>query len=313
MPIELRPVSRRRFLSGTLVGGLALLASRGRSWADSPPPVDPNRLALLSDIHVNAEPGTIIRGVNMADHLRQAVDQVLKGAAPGGLPSRAIVNGDCAHLDGKPGDYATIGRLVEPLAKAGVPVVMAPGNHDDRDQFLAAFPDAKDKPNTVVEAVDHKHVVSFDAPRARVVVLDSLDVVNQTAGKLGEGQVDWLAKMLDASPDKTTLLFVHHHPEQHIKHKDFPGVTDTPALMDVILKRKQVKALFYGHTHEWERFEFEGLHLVNLPTVSYVFGEGQPSAWVDCQLGQSGATLTLRCVKPNGATDGEKVELKWRS
>jgi hypothetical protein len=54
MPITLPPITRRHFLRGTLTAGVvAALSPRFLSAADAPP-TDPHRLALLSDIHIDA-------------------------------------------------------------------------------------------------------------------------------------------------------------------------------------------------------------------------------------------------------------------
>ena len=50
MPIQLPPISRRRFLAGSLAAGAGMLLPR-RLLADDVP-VDPNRFALLADTHV---------------------------------------------------------------------------------------------------------------------------------------------------------------------------------------------------------------------------------------------------------------------
>ena len=80
----------------------------------------------------------------------------------------------------------------------------------------------------------------------------------------------------------------------------------------MLLPRRQAKALFFGHTHDWTVREREGLHLVNLPPTAYVFFEGKPSGWVDLRLGEAGGVLELRCLDRNHRQHGERVELAWR-
>ena len=55
-----------------------------------------------------------------------------------------------------------------------------------------------------------------------------------------------------------------------------------------------------------------GLHLVNLPPVSYVFKDGEPSGWVHAMLEQDGMSLALRCIDPKHKLHGQSVALKWR-
>jgi hypothetical protein len=105
---------------------------------------------------------------------------------------------------------------------------------------------------------------------------------------------------------------VHHNP-QFDENAKIGGLKDTAALLDVLSPRAQAKALFFGHTHRWshERTE-DGLHLVNLPAVAYVFDPEQPSGWVDCLLGKSGATLELHTIDPGHRQQGQRIAMKWR-
>jgi hypothetical protein len=75
VPIHLPPISRRRFLAG----GAAALAS-GLStrfgWADAPAG-DPHYFALISDIHISADPEESSRGVTMTDNFRRVADEII--------------------------------------------------------------------------------------------------------------------------------------------------------------------------------------------------------------------------------------------
>lgn len=316
MPISLIP-SRRRFLAASLAAGAGLLLNSRRALAA--PEFDPDRIALLSDTHVNADPAKVERGINMAQHLQKAVGDILDLGKASRMPAAAIINGDCAHLHGKAADYATLLGLLRPLADAGLPIHCAMGNHDDRDQFRKTIPYEKFGPGAADPSVMPRHLLTLRTPRADWVILDSLDKVNATPGVIGEAQLAWLKATLDARKDRNVLVMVHHDPylpapatRPTTRPVKISGITDTPALMDVLLPRRQVKALFFGHTHVWSQKQVDGLHLVNLPACAYVFGKAQPSAWTDCRLSAGGATLELRCIDPNHARQGERVELKWR-
>jgi predicted phosphodiesterase len=83
--------------------------------------------------------------------------------------------------------------------------------------------------------------------------------------------------------------------------------------MDLLLSRRHVKAWIYGHSHAWEVKEQDGLHLVNLPPVAYIFQPERPNGWVELELGESAATLQLRTLDPQHALAGQTVELAWRA
>ena len=299
MPISLPPISRRHFLTGSLAAGASILV-HGASRAAAP--ADPHRFALFSDTHIAEDQSVISRNTNMAQNLAQAVKEVQSLDVP---PASVLVDGDCAFLSGTRGDYATLVELLRPLREGGVPVHLALGNHDHRGRFWEALPREADKPPAVAE----KHVLVIESPRANFVLLDSLDETNKTPGVLGETQLAWLGKKLDEHAGKPALVFVHHNPDDKPKPS---GLTETKALLDLLVPRKHVKALVFGHTHNWAITEREGLHLVNLPPVAYPFAAGKPNGWVDLKLAERGAVMELHCIDPQHAQHGQTVELVWR-
>lgn len=300
MPILLPPLSRRHFLAGAVATGAGLAA--GWSRGDDALAVDPHRIALFSDTHVAADPKRVTNMVNTADNMRQAALEMAK-LAP--RPQIGIVSGDLALLKGEPGDYGTFLELLGPLRKAGLPVQLLLGNHDHRANFWAAVPPG-DKAERPVES---RHVAVVELERANLFLLDSLDKTNVTPGTLGEEQLAWLAKALDARPDKPAIVIGHHN----VDMKAMPaGLIESTAFVDLIRERKQVKAYVFGHTHVWQLTERDGIHHVNLPPVAYVFKKELPSGWVDLRLEPDGATLELRCIDPTHAQHGKKVKLAWR-
>jgi 3',5'-cyclic AMP phosphodiesterase CpdA len=307
MPIHLPPISRRKFLAGSLATGAGLMASSWLRSAEIGATLDPNRVALLSDTHIDANVAKLGREINMADHLRQACAEVVK-LDP--LPGNLLVNGDFAFNSGEAGDYATAVELIKPVREAGVPVHIGLGNHDNRERFWAGLKD-EHKPDAPMK---EKHVAVIDTPRARWILLDSLNETLEVRGHCGEQQLKWLAETLDADKSKPALVMVHHNPEIGDAAGKKGGLADTEALLSLLSARKQAKALFYGHSHRWTHDRRDdGLHLVNLPANAYVFAPEQPSAWVDTRVEDSGATLELRCLDPKHPWSGQKVTLEWRN
>lgn len=299
MPLHLTP--RRDFLRHTALAAAGWFASRELLAAEAGAS---SRWALLSDTHIGPKPETVAREINMADHLRAVVKEV---AALPTAPAAVFINGDCALKAGFVDEYATFTPLLKPLTEARLPVHMTLGNHDDRANFWQALNHASD----AARPVQSKHISVIQSAHANWFLLDSLDVVDKPPGKLDSAQRDWLAKALDAHSDKPALVMVHHN--VHLDPtKPNGALQDTAELFEVLLPRKQVKALFYGHSHKWELKEKDGLHLVNLPAVAYAFGKDQPTGWVDCQLTSGSATLELRAHNPQHPAHGKKTELKWR-
>lgn len=297
MPLHLPPVSRRRFLAGSLAGAACLTLPRMAS-ADNDA-VD--RWALLSDPHIAAKREAKLRGVCMAEHLSKVLDELL---ALEPKPGNVLINGDCACTSGETGDYDLLVDMLGPLTKAGWPLHFTLGNHDHRERFATALA-ATDS----VQPLAGRYVSIVEGRQANWFLLDSLEKTNVVTGRLGDDQLAWLAKALDARADKPALVSVHHNPDTSAKPT---GLADTGPLVELLMARKQVKALFFGHTHHWDVKTRDGLHLVNLPAVAYVFWPPDPSGWVNCEVRPSGMRLELRALDPNHAAHGKPVELTWR-
>ena len=162
MPLHLDSHSRRRFLQGSAVLALTTVT---RSYAATPP--DTEIWALLSDTHIDADPAKISnQGVNMAEHLRQVIKEVI---AEKDTLHGVIIDGDCAFLDGQPGDYTTLIELLTPLKDAGIPIHFTLGNHDDRAAFSSALGKVSG-PSPVAGKV----CSLIETPLANLILLDSL-------------------------------------------------------------------------------------------------------------------------------------------
>jgi Icc protein len=301
MPIHLPPLSRRSFLRRTLAAGVALGCAPGLTAAGTRP-TNANSWVLLADAHIAADPKQINKSVNMTDHLSAVSKEVL---ALSERPAGAFIIGDCAFSSGEPSDYSQFTGLLEPIRADGLPVHVALGNHDHRENFWAALTTEKN----VNRPIADKQAALIRSDLVNWFLLDSLEKTLQTPGALGGEQLKWLAETLDANPDKPAVIFVHHNPglEGNL------GLKDTALLWQVLRQRQQVKAWVYGHTHNWRTTQDDsGIHLVNLPPVSYIFRDGDPAGWVQATVSRDGMKLELRSIDPKHKAHGQMVDLKWR-
>jgi len=195
-------------------------------------------------------------------------------------------------------------ELYKPLSDAGIPLHVAMGNHDNRANFVEAFPEVKDLRDT---AVEEKLVYVVRSPYADLYILDSLKA--GAAGTLGKEQIEWLKTNLDAAPDYPAILFLHHGPGAKLESSP---LSDATALVDAISDQDQVASIVFGHTHTWTNRDLEGIKLLNMPPVAYKFGQGKPLGWVDMRLTDEGVTYKLNTLDPESARNGETVTKKWK-
>jgi len=289
-------------LWGSVAAGVGLLTLRW-SKADEVA-ANPDSWALLSDTHLSGNRDEIKNEVNMFKNLEQISAEI---RALSTRPAGLMINGDLALLDGKPADYQLLAEMMSTLSGAEIPVHLAMGNHDHRDNFWQAFADAKAHNPPVAS----RQITLIETPRVNWLMLDSLVTTNTTPGKLGEEQIKWVAAALDARPDKPAIVMVHHNPDP--MNPKSTALTDTDPFYEVLVPRRQVKAYIFGHTHHWNHKQHEGIHLINLPATAYPFKKGDPNGWVHCTLGDGGAKFELRALDTKNARHGETLDLKWRA
>jgi 3',5'-cyclic-AMP phosphodiesterase len=302
MPIYLPPISRRQFLTRSLAVGAGLMLSPNLFAATRK--VDEHCWALFSDIHIAADRKHIAREINMADNLIMVAKEVIELKK---RPAGVLVSGDLALSNGQQEDYATLAELLQPLRAAQLPIHLALGNHDHRERFWDALLEEK----TVSRPVVDRQIEIIRTPRANWFVLDSLDKTHSAPGVLGETQLTWLAKSLDANADRPAVIVIHHHPDASGTEKG--ALVETKELFAIIRPRKQVKAYFFGHTHRWNvAQDSSGIHLINLPPVAYLFDTSLPNGWVLANLEKQGMRLELRCLDRKHKEHGRVLDLKWR-
>ncbi|MFO7973444.1 MAG: metallophosphoesterase [Candidatus Hydrogenedentota bacterium] len=295
-----RRISRRTFLASSAAGAAVLgwgLTSRAQE-----PKAD--RWILLADTHIPGDREKTGGSANIKPVEKLAV--MREGVL--GLdytPAGLLIAGDCAYLHGEHKDYVTLKEELQPIADANIPLHFAMGNHDNRERFWGVFPEHQ---KLSAGSVEDKHAYILDAPNATWFILDSNRETDFTPGELGAAQVEWLAQELDKRPDKPALLMAHHYPEGE------NGMLDFEAFWKVIQPRKQVKAFFYGHSHVWSQQQRDGVHLVNLPALAWLFSEdGIPRAWVEAAVHEDGAELTVHVMNKVALSEGGKYALDWRT
>jgi Icc protein len=293
-----QPIDRRQFVgrASKAFAALAFTAAARSFAADSSAREKPVHLALLSDTHIPADPRNEYRKFYPWANLKAIVPQVGETC-----PEGVILSGDAARLAGELEDYEALRKLLAPLA-GQMPVYIGLGNHDDRGHFAKVF----DYDAGVRQTVFEKHVLVIERPAVRFIVLDSLLYVNKTAGLLGKAQRVWLGQYLENSDARPTMLFVHH------TLGDGDGeLLDVDGMFRSIRPHRKVKAIFYGHSHEYGFGEKEGVHLVNVPAAGYNFTDSEPVGWIDAQFTSKGVELVLKAIGGNRANDGKLTSLTW--
>lgn len=215
-------------------------------------------IAQITDPHIVANARLCLNQIDTASFLRVAVETIRDLPTP---PDAVLVTGDLVN-DGRANQYEHLRILLAPLS---MPVLLMPGNHDNRSALRAAFP-------------HHRELGSGDTcdfvltvGSLRVIGLDTL-VEGEEGGDLSERQLDWFARTLGAQPNAPTLVAMHHPPfRTGIAHMDALGLAESAAaaLEQIIRANPQVERVTCGHLHRTISRRWAGTVVATVPSVAH--------------------------------------------
>ncbi len=159
------------------------------------------KLLAFTDPHFT-KPGATIIGLDTAARFKTSLNAALHDHPDA---SALILLGDLAHH----GEVDAYARLKDALADVPCPLIPMLGNHDRRETFLQAFPDAPQSPSGHIQtAIQH-------GPH-HIITLDTLDgppySPGHHAGWLCDDRLDWLEARLAETMGAPTLICCHHPP-----------------------------------------------------------------------------------------------------
>lgn len=215
-------------------------------------------IAQITDTHVGFEPEA---GDEEFNFLRfcMAIDHLLEQHVQ---PDLLVLTGDVADK-GRSDSYD---RIKGPLSRCNFPVHVMTGNHDNRDNLLAAFPDCP-----TISAPNGKRYAQYalDLGSLRLVCLDTLQH-GRHGGAFCEARAAWLAQELAAHPDTPTLIMMHHPPI--IAGIDWmdprPHEAWLARFRGAVEGHDQIVGIACGHLHRPIASAFAGVPVAVTPAVA---------------------------------------------
>lgn len=233
----------------------------------------PNRILQISDLHLFADPMVELKGICTRGRL-EGVLAALRAELP--RAELLIVTGDLAHDE----RLETYQALRELLADWLPRVRILPGNHDNRGFIRQAFGD-------IVLSAWERNVFSDSVGNWRLIGLDS-HIPGAVAGELGAEQLAWLEQQLAAAEPafgktaQPTVLFLHHPPiSVGSPWLDQIGLTDAPALWELLDRFPSVKLICTGHIHQELTITRGGVVVLATPSTGVQFRPETESLVVD--------------------------------
>ncbi|NDF65908.1 MAG: phosphodiesterase, partial [Betaproteobacteria bacterium] len=157
-------------------------------------------IAQFSDTHIKPEGQLAYSVVDTHQMLSQAIDHLLQLPQQ---PDVVIISGDLVDA----GSVVEYQRLAVLLQRLPMPVLMVPGNHDDREHMRLVF---RDHPG--IETTGFwQFALQFDPWPVRIIGVDTV-MAGISGGRLCAERLSWLDTVLAQAPDTPTLVVMHHPP-----------------------------------------------------------------------------------------------------
>ncbi|WP_035847549.1 metallophosphoesterase [Kitasatospora azatica] len=202
-------------------------------------------IAHLSDIHIDGEQRSIDRTRAVMDYLEDL---------PYDLDA-VLVTGDIAD-HGLRSEY----ELARQLLSSRHPVLVCPGNHDERSAFRESL--LQEPPSATPVNQVHR-AAGF------VIALCDSSVPGKDEGFLEDETLAWLEGVLARTPRELPVLIGFHHPPALLHSPFIDGIRQfgEQRLAALVDRHPNVTALLCGHAHTPAATTFAGRPLLVAPGV----------------------------------------------
>jgi 3',5'-cyclic-AMP phosphodiesterase len=248
-------------------------------------------IVQISDCHLFSDVEGTLLGMPTRPRLRRVMDEIEQRTPDFDL---LVVTGDTAHDE----TGSTYDALADALGHRLERLRIVPGNHDERTSLSRLFPNAcatvADRVTFLAEAAGWL-LIGLDSQRP-----------GESAGTLGEQQLEWLEAILEEKRHVDTVIFVHHPPiDVSSPWLDAIALQDADALGSVLDGHPQVKLVLTGHVHQEASGSLGHAHVLTTPAVGPQFRphtenleiEPGPPAYRVVELSPDGewSTNVVRC------------------
>lgn len=225
------------------------------------------RVIQITDLHLFADPGAELRGVCPRSRF-----EAILGALQAERPSadRLVITGDLTHDDRR----ETYQALRELMADWIDILRVIPGNHDDRAAMREVFGDR-------IHAAADRNVFVDEVGSWQLIGIDT-QLTGAVGGRAGAVQLEWLARQLEDSAGRPTLLGLHHPPVAiGSRWLDEIGLEDADQLKALLARHPQVKLLCCGHIHQELATAVSGRTVLATPATAVQFQPGAEILEID--------------------------------
>ncbi len=238
----------------------------------------------ITDLHLLEDEDARLKNTAAWQTFRAVLQHAVR---EGPQPDFILATGDLAHERPR----VVYGRLQADIAGMGIPMYVAPGNHDDPALLAEVFSQATHQgsaangsttgkvagvpPDTApMEMTDGGASVGFGhVSRGNwlVILLDTV-VPRMEHGLLSAGELARLDALLHTHPRAHALVCLHHHPVPFGRAgMDAIGLRNAEAFFSIVDRHPQVRGIVWGHIHNAFEAKRGEIMLLGAPSTCFQF------------------------------------------
>ena len=217
------------------------------------------KIIIISDIHL-VKKGEKVKGIRTSESLSNAVRHIMIHQTDA---EYVLFTGDLTH-SGKTSEYRLLKKLISPLQ---LPITFLLGNHDNRSNFYAVFPEVASDPNGFLQycfKVNNKFFVCLDTLNCNP------DIGVKHAGFLCEERLAWLEEKLLILKDENIVICMHHpHFDVGFQKMDKIKLWNSDQFLKLLKTHKSINYIITGHIHRRISGVTDGINFSTFNSVSY--------------------------------------------
>lgn len=213
-------------------------------------------IAHLSDPHLQPH-GQLYQGLVDSNAMFLSAIQHLAALTP--QPDLVLLTGDVVD-NGTPAEYAVAAEM---LALIPQPVLVIPGNHDQRDAFRDCFGH-----HAYLARSGPLHLAVGGQGAVRILGLD-VTVPGAHHGDMDDAACLWLEQRLAEEPGRPTIIMMHQPPfDSGIPFIDAYCCRRGARMAAIVSRHPAVERILCGHVHRFMQLRFGGTMLVIAPSTT---------------------------------------------
>jgi len=254
------------------------------------------KIIHITDIHLLATKDENIYGVNPYQNLLRIAENILQIEAVNCI----IITGDIAHN----GEYESYLLVDELFRNIRVPVYWLQGNHDYSEVMLQ-----------VANKIKIKTDKSFLINKTKFILLqkvmkdeDNLSK-NKARGFLFDYEMKFLERELKEENFEQCVVVLHHPPILSNSWLDRRILDNRENFISMLEQYPKVKIVLYGHQHNEQETEQNGITYISAPPVAYHFNpKGERFSLLDNKSGYAVVELKSDEIVVEFKYLGKKLE-----